>query len=377
VNGAQSEVAKGLSMPLTHVDAVRILRFCLAADDSGSATVGADGECRITVALCRSPYEVRTFEGATFEESLRRAGSAGVLKSACVDKQITFLARRDPGDDAAPTPTPNVDLMAEAEAPSPAAFPFLVVTDAVHALLHETQRERGLSTLFVASRGRLPGPELLRQRSRVDAQRAVVTRVLRDSTDAPPSVRHRIDRASTLLGQLGQTRAGVEDLVMTAAQIIAFYSNVNLELLAALDAFIVTGVTASQRSGALACVALLYAKEKAGVERAQLTDAFLEDRFSEGQRLSVAALIASQASSLHIFSAAAPRAADQLLRRTLASPEASEVQRMESVVYGAENAGFGIDASTWFAMISRKIDMLGDVSTTVIKMLRERPGGQP
>jgi hypothetical protein len=360
-------------MPLAQVDAVRILRFCLAADDSGSATVGADGECRVTVALCRSSYEVRTFEGATFEESLRRAGSAGVLKAACVDKQITFLSRRDPGDEVAseatPTPTPPYDQLTPA---NDAEYPFLAITDAVHALLHETQRERGLSTLFVASRGRLPGPELSRQRSRVDTQRAVLARVLRDSVNTPSSVRHKVDRAGTLLVQLAQTRAGVEDLVITAAQVINFYTTVNAELLAALDAFIVTGVSSPRRSAALACVALLYAKEKAGVERAQLTDAFLEDRFSEGQRLSVAALIASQASYLHIFSAAAPRAADQLLRRTMASPEATEVQRMESAVYGAENAGFGIDASTWFAMISRKIDMLGDVSTTVIKMLREQ-----
>ena len=226
--------------------------------------------------------------------------------------------------------------------------------------------------MFVASRGRLPGPELLRQRSRVDAQRAVLARVLRDATDVPAAVRHRFDRANALWEKLGATRAGIDDLVVTAAQEIAFYSGLNLELLSALDAFVVTGVTGPRRSSALACVALLYAKEKAGVERAQLTDAFLEDRFSEGQRLSVAALIAAQASYLHIFSAAAPRAADQLLRRTLASHEASEVQRMESVVYGAEDEGFGIDASTWFAMISRKIDMLGDVSTTVIKMLKEQ-----
>ena len=357
-------------MPLAQVDAVRILRFCLAADDSGSATVGADGECRITVALCRSSYEVRTFDGATFEEALRRAGSAGVLKAACVDKQIAFLARRDPGEEAQPTPTPTPPL--ETAPPSAAEFPFLAVTDAVHALLHETQRERGLSTMFVASRGRLPGPELSRQRSRVDTQRAVLARVMRDATETPAAVRHRIDRANTLLGQLGATRAGIDDLVVTAAQEIAFYSNVNIELLGALDAFVVTGVSGPARSGALACVALLYAKEKAGVERAQLTDAFLEDRFSQGQRLSVAAVIAAQASYLHIFSAAAPRAADQLLRRTLASPEASEVQRMESVVYGTDETGFGVDASTWFAMISKKIDMLGDVSDTMIKMLREQ-----
>lgn len=360
-------------MSLDQTDAVRILRFCLAADDSGNATRRDDGSCIVTIALCRSSYEVRTFEGSTFEEALRRAGSGGALKVACVDKQIAFLARRDPRDDVAPPPPPPLHPASSPEDPaSEIGSPFLALADAVSALLHETQRERGVSTLFIASHGRLLKNELMEQHARLDVQRTALTRVLERGPQAPPSVRHRLDRAGTLLGQLGATRAGVEDLVVTTPQVISYYSAVNVELLAALDAFVVSGVTGPARSGALACVALLYAKEKTGVERAQLSDAFFEDRFAEGQRLSVAALIAAQTSYLHIFSAAAPRAAEQLLRRTLASPTAAEVERMESVVYAANDAGFGIDPSKWFTTISRKIDMLGEVSSTVIQMLRER-----
>jgi hypothetical protein len=366
-------------MPLSQTDAVRILRFCLAADDSGAASLRGDGTCVVTIALCRSSYEVRTFEGATFEEALRLAGRGGALKPACVDKQIAFVARRDPSEDppTRPTPpppvatTPSPEAFSHADADSPDA-PFLAVTGAVGALLHETQRERGLSTLFVASGGRTPREPLITQRSHVDTQRSALTQLLAASPEAPAAVRHRLDRAATLLGQLATTRAGIDDGVVTAAQLISYFSAVNVELLAALDAFMVTGVGGPHRSGALACVALLYAKEKLGIERAQLTQAFLEDKFSEGQRLSVAALIAAQASYLHIFSAAAPRAAEQLLRRTLASPAAAEVERMESVVYATSDGGFGIDAATWFETISRKIDMLGDVSSTVIEMLRDK-----
>jgi hypothetical protein len=363
-------------MPLSQTDAVRILRFCLAADDSGAASLRGDGTCIVTIALCRSSYEVRTFEGATFEEALRLAGRGGALKPACVDKQIAFLARRDPSDEPATRPQPPAPVATtpspEALSPADADSPFLAVTGAVGALLHETQRERGLSTLFVASGGRTPKEPLVTQRSHVDTQRGALTRLLATSPEAPSAVRHRLDRAGTLLGQLATTRAGIDDGVVTAPQLIAYFSAVNVELLAALDAFMVTGVGGPHRSGALACVALLYAKEKLGIERAQLTHAFLEDKFSEGQRLSVAALIAAQASYLHIFSAAAPRAAEQLLRRTLASPAAAEVERMESVVYATSDGGFGIDAATWFDTISRKIDMLGDVSSTVIEMLRDK-----
>jgi hypothetical protein len=355
-------------MPLDQTDAVRILRFCLAADDSGTANLRDDGSCAVTIALCRSSYEVRTFEGATFEEALRRAGNGGALKTACVDKQIAFLARRDPVE----TPQPRVATPMPAAPANDVGSPFLSLADALSGLLHETQRERGISTLFVASRGQLLGKELLEQHARVDTQRAATLGLLEHARGTPPSVLHRLDRAGAVMTQLGATRAGVEDLVVTTPQIISFYSAVNVELLAALDAFMVAGVPGAGRSGALACVALLYAKEKTGVERAQLAEAFLQDRFAEGQRLSIAALIAAQTSYLHIFSAAAPRAAEQLLRRTLASPAVAEVERMESVVYGGNEAGFGVDPSIWFSAISRKIDLLGDVSSSVIRMLREQ-----
>jgi hypothetical protein len=366
------------AMPLSQPDALRILRFCLAADDSGSAAVLPDGDCRITIVLCQSSYEVHTFDGTTFEESLRRAGSAGVLKSACVDKQIAFVSRRevDRGPPDArfpilgPPPAPSAHAPLEGD---DGASPFLTLASGIHGLVHETQRERGVSTLFAASGGRLFADELAAQWRRTDQQRAALAELLRRTEDAPPpSVLHRLDRAGALMAHIAPVRAGLEDLVISAPRVIAEYSAVNAELLGALDAFMVTGVGGNERAGALACVALLYAKEKTGIERAQLTDAFFEDRFSEGQRLSVAALIAAQSSYLHIFSSAAPRAAEQLLRRTLASPAAAEVQRMESVVFGPGDVGFGIDPSLWFTTISRKIDMLGDVSSSVITMLREQ-----
>lgn len=365
-------------MSLSQPDAVRILRFCLAADDSGDATVRDDGACVVTIALCRSSHEVHRFEGATFEESLRRAGGAGALKAECVDKQIAFVSRRDPTVEL--TPPAPMPIMLTTTKPLEALpandteseSPFLALVAAVGALLHETQRERGVSTLFVASHGRLLGPELEKQRERLDVQRVALAALVQAHRKAPASVWHRLDRAQTLLSQLATTRAGVEDLVVAVPQVISYFSGVNVELLAALDAFMVTGLDGSARAGALACVSLLHAKEKTGIERAQLTDAFFVDRFAEGQRISVAAAIAAQGSYLHIFSAAAPRAAEQMLRRSLASPELADVPRMENVIHSENEAGFGIDASTWFTAISRKIDLLDDVSSTVLKMLRER-----
>jgi hypothetical protein len=342
-------------MSLSRSDALRILRFCLGSDDSGDADVRPDGTRVVTIALCRATVEVRAFEADTFEEALRRAGAAGVLKEACVQKQIAFLARRAPAEDQA---GPGV--------------PFLDIAEAVGAILHETQRERGMSALFVGSDGRLFRDELAEQWRKTDQRRALLDAV--DSRlvgpSALPAVRRRAQNARALLDAVGPLRARVEQRAVEIPRLIEVYSDLNGELLSAVEAFMVVGVLGAGRSGAIACVSLLHAKEKVGIERAQLGSAFAVDRLDAAQRLSLAALLAAQSSYLHIFSAAAPPLAEQLLRRGMASPAAEEVQRMESVVFADTDRGFGIDPATWFATITRKIEMLREVTSSTITLMR-------
>ena len=89
-------------MPLTRQDALRLLHFCLGPDDSGSVDLADDGAALVTVAKAEAPAGgagVRTFEAATFDAALRQAVDAGMLKGACVEKQIAFLSK-DSGREA-------------------------------------------------------------------------------------------------------------------------------------------------------------------------------------------------------------------------------------------------------------------------------------
>src|SRR5262245_1869589 len=94
-------------MPLTRQDALRLLRFCLGPDDSGNVEVGDDGAALVTIAPAEPSLGVRTFEAGTFDAALRMAVAAGLLKAACVEKQILFLeggAARGAADVVAPPP---------------------------------------------------------------------------------------------------------------------------------------------------------------------------------------------------------------------------------------------------------------------------------
>lgn len=361
-------------MPLSSTDASRVLRFCLVADDSGTVEERGDGARVITIVTSRPSYQVHTFEELSFESALRSAATAGVLRPACVEKQIAFTSKNEGEADSASLARTlsRAASAGEARADSTGAVPFVALTGVTGALLHETQRERGISTLFVSSGGQLLADELAGQWQRTDQQREALAEVIGRYLPAlPPAVQRRLQHASTMLASLGTTREAITGARLPVGRLIEIYSGLNASLLSAVEALMVTAVVGPHRNEALACVVLLHAKEKAGIERAQLSVIFLEDRFTQGQRLSVAGLIAAQSTYLHVFSATAPQAGENALRQALNSPAAVDVQRMESVVFGDGEAGFGIDASTWFQAITRKIDLLGDVSTTVIGTLRD------
>jgi hypothetical protein len=163
-------------MPLTRQDALRLLRFCLGPDDSGSVELADDGAALVTISPAEPSIGVRTFEAPTFEAALRQAADARLLKAACVEKQIVFLemgASKAPADAPAPA--------APARRARPDLFPKLLAATA--SLLHETQTERGMSAIFSASSGRIFKRELGRQRERVDLRRERFKLVRRELGD--------------------------------------------------------------------------------------------------------------------------------------------------------------------------------------------------
>src|SRR4051794_29899310 len=190
-------------MPLTRQDALRLLRFCLGPDDSGSIEVADDGAALVTIAPAEPSIGVRTFEASTFDAALRMAVDAGMLKAACVEKQILFLERGGGarGAEASPAAPPRRFR--------PDLFPKLLAATA--GLLHETQNERGLSAIAAASSGRIFRRELPRQRERVDARRERFLSLWREVSDSlGTSLMGRFDRVDRCLRDLVAARQQID-----------------------------------------------------------------------------------------------------------------------------------------------------------------------
>jgi hypothetical protein len=359
-------------MPLGREDATRIIRFCMAGNGWGSATREEDVCIVKIVQAGPTDGEVDRFEGPTFEDALRAAADAGRMKAGCLEKQIAFMARSLPepgsaGEGEPPRESESVAARAEGR-----LFP--TITSIISSLVHETQRERGASSLYASSGGRLFGIELREQWKSTDERRAELT-AFRDSNPAglPRALAFRLDRTEEMLTSLVEKRAEIERLHMAAPEVIDRYSAVNAELLGIIDELAGRAAVARARFSALAWMALLHAKEKTGVERAQLSSVFAWDRFVDDQHAVISGLIAARQSYLHLFSVAAPQLARELMRRMLESPVERAVSDMERVALEHREGGFGVDPAAWFAAISRKIDGFTEVEA-VVRVSLSQPG---
>ncbi len=363
-------------MPLTRQDALRLLHFCLGPDDSGSVDLADHGAALVTVAPAEAPAGgagVRTFEAATFDAALRQAVDAGMLKGACVEKQIAFLSRdggadAGPGGGGRPGAARATAESTKTRPPPRDLFPRLV--SAMGALLHEVQVERGMSAICAASSGRHFRRELARQRERANAKRDRLTAVRRELAEPLGStLGRRFDNVDAQLRAVGKARTALDAGEISAQEIVATYSAANLELLGIGDGALVAFAPGPQHASALASVVMLYATEKTGIERARVGAAFAARSFSDEDRQTLAALLSARSSYLHIFAATAPRAADELLKQALSATVESDLARAEELILAGREDETDLDARGWFNLTSRKIDLLDEVGVATLGLV--------
>ena len=218
-------------------------------------------------------------------------------------------------------------------------------------LLHETQRERGRTAQFLGSKGSAFGPELTAQRALTDGRARALT-----TFAAGHPGRLAADVAPALDG-LAALRRTADAVPADAKPVIGGYT--------ALNGTLLTAASTSARSDDAAIqlrlqayLSFLYAKERTGLERAQLAGAFAKDQFAPGQHLLVASLVSAQQAYLDAFARAATPELLATWTKVQADPAFAAVADMEATALGRPEGGFGVDPATWFDTMTKKIDGL-------------------
>jgi methyl-accepting chemotaxis protein len=241
-------------------------------------------------------------------------------------------------------------------------------------LVHEMQKERGLTAVFMSSNGTKLGSELTTQRGTVDGrQREMESFLTAHRAELSASILQRLDPAMAAVGQLPAKRQDASGLKVPPKVVINYFTDTHAALLASIGALASGTDNAELGRMATAYVQFLQAKEKTGVERANLANAFGANRFGEGQFFTVASAIAAQRTLLAEFELNAKPDTFAFYQETMKSPVVAEVAAMEEVALAkAATGGFGVDSAVWYTKITAKIDLMKRVEDRQVEALEAR-----
>jgi methyl-accepting chemotaxis protein len=232
---------------------------------------------------------------------------------------------------------------------------------AVSRLVHEYQRERGASALFIGSKGQQFGSELADQRKRTEAERVRVADILQPlSAQASDELREVVAKAAEASAALDDKRKQIDALALDVRTSTAYFTARIDNLLSFANAMSKLSRNSEISTAIAGYVNFMHAKELAGQERATGAAGISSGRFDQALHQRMLSLAAGQDVYFSTFRAAATSDQNGLLTKSLAGPVSDTVTKMRAAVHSGGLTGDmnGLAAKDWFNATTVRIDHL-------------------
>ncbi len=233
----------------------------------------------------------------------------------------------------------------------------------IGALVHETQKERGASAGFLGAKGTKFQSILANQRLNTDKKlQELKEAATKMNIEYNARFATYFHRAMNMLKDLNNVRRKVDSLSISVQDEVKYYTKINADLLDAIGSigFATDDPYISKELNAYAN--FLLSKERAGIERAVLSNTFAQDKFGEGMYKKFITLIAEQNSYLHSFTISANKKFLDYYNSHFKGNSIDEVNRMRKIAMDNFLTGnFNVDPQYWFKTITKKINILKNI----------------
>ncbi|MEN6628742.1 MAG: nitrate- and nitrite sensing domain-containing protein, partial [Sulfuricella sp.] len=232
------------------------------------------------------------------------------------------------------------------------------------AVIHEAQKERGMSAGYLSSKGVKFAAELPKQRTETDRRIAELKESISalDQAKLDEGFRSTLDKALDQLKPLGDSRTAITDQKLAPKDSFNLYTGLIGSWLDVISysARISTNEKLARTTNAY--LMFLNGKEMAGRERATVNAAFSADKFEWDVFQRFVALIANQKTYFELFHAYASPEAVVAYKEKIPGEVIAEVEKFRQIALEkALTGGFGVDPAAWFKAITQKIDAMKDV----------------
>ncbi len=205
-------------------------------------------------------------------------------------------------------------------------------------LVHESQKERGMSAGYLGSKGKKFVSEIVTQRQAQDEKLAILKGFLDDfdTGKVSPRFADKTEKFFKRLDQLGEVREAVTAFNMPLGEALAYYTGNNNAGLSLIEEM---ATLAPEREIAIMISSyanFLQGKERAGIERAVLTNTFSKNEFGEGMFQKFLKLVTIQDTYTNAFLALASDETRSRYEQMVSDPQIAEVDRIRSIAGSME-----------------------------------------
>ncbi|MDH5975717.1 methyl-accepting chemotaxis protein [Vibrio splendidus] len=224
-------------------------------------------------------------------------------------------------------------------------------------LVHELQKERGMTAGFIGSQGNKFGSELKAQRINADSKRNQRTEYWQSEEIGLSQITRLNTEISQSLNQITSIRNRVDSQSIPLSEALGYYTKLNAKLLSvsALIAELSTDATITTET--IAYYNFLQGKERAGIERAVLNNTFSKNEFGPGMLVKFISLVTEQNTYFSNFEVLGNPDNVRFFEQQLNDRSVAEVEKLRDVAE-SKMSGFDVDPVYWFAQSTARIVQL-------------------
>ena len=245
----------------------------------------------------------------------------------------------------------------------------------INGVVHELQKERGLSAGFIASRATRFKSELSTQHTYTNTARSALDSWLAASArERLESSNKAVEEARSELAKLDATRAQISALKLAGADSFNYYSASIERLTRVLEIAVAQAAELELARGMNAYLMFVLAKEQAGRERASINGLFAANVAADVKlHRRIITILTAQDTYLANFRSVAPSAWVHGLNTVLDSSSGRETAQLRQIALERMELGdFGVEPTQWFAAITQKINLLKVEEDRIADALLER-----